>query len=71
MGLALVAEVATSAALGALGTVPLGAGFALRTRLEALLPLSRPTFIVENGGTVHQPPTLGVRGSLGVELHFL
>jgi hypothetical protein len=60
-----------SAAGSLLGGVPLGSVVSLRVRLDALVPLSRPTFIVENEGQVHRPPTLGVRGSLGVEIHFL
>lgn len=60
-----------SASGSVLAGIPLGSMISIRARLDALVPLSRPTFVVENEGTVHRPPTLGVRGSVGLEIHFL
>ncbi|MBX3222487.1 MAG: hypothetical protein KF795_18360 [Labilithrix sp.] len=56
---------------GALARLPLASWIALRARLEAFVPLSRPTFVVENDGLVHRPPTLGAAASLGAEALFL
>jgi hypothetical protein len=56
---------------GALGRVGLTSWLAVRTRLDAFVPLTRPTFVVEGEGSVHRPPTLGAAASLGVEVLFL
>jgi hypothetical protein len=56
---------------GALGRITLGPWLAIRTRVEAIVPLSRPTFVVENEGNVHRPATFGVAASLGIEALFL
>lgn len=61
----------TSALGSVLVALPIGRDVAVRTRLDALAPLSRPSFVVENEGPVHRPPTLGVRAWLGAELRFL
>ncbi len=56
---------------GALARMPVGAWLALRVRADALVPLSRPTFAVENEGIVHRAPPIGLRASVGAELTFL
>lgn len=56
---------------GALGRLHLTSWFALRASLNAFVPLSRPTFIVENEGSVHQPKALGATAAVGVEVNFL
>jgi hypothetical protein len=56
---------------GALARVPLASWLALRARVEAFVPLSRPTFVVEGEGPVHRPPTLGAAASFGAEVLFL
>lgn len=56
---------------GALARLSLTSWLALRARAEAFVPLARPTFVVENDGLVHRPPTLGAAASLGAELLFL
>lgn len=56
---------------GALGRLSLSSWLALRARVEAFVPLSRPTFVVENDGAVHRPPSLGAAASFGAELLFL
>jgi hypothetical protein len=61
----------TSAAGGALAGVAVASWLALRARLDALVPLSRPTFVVEGEGSLHRPPTLGAAASLGAEVTFL
>lgn len=61
----------TTVAGGALARLSLTTWLALRARGEAIVPLARPTFVVENDGPVHRPPTLGAAASLGAELLFL
>lgn len=56
---------------GLLARAPLTSWLALRGRVDGLVPLSRPTFEVENEGVVHKPPPFGIRAALGVELNFL
>jgi hypothetical protein len=58
---------------GGLARFSLATWLKLRTRVEAYLPLSRPTFVLEGGGAgpLHQPSALGAAGSLGLELLFL
>jgi hypothetical protein len=56
---------------GALGRLSVASWLALRTRIEAEAPLSRPTFVVENEGFVHKPASVGLAASFGVELLFL
>ena len=60
-----------SAAGGALVRVPLGSWFALRADADAIVPLSRPTFVVEGDGAVHRPSSIGARAGIGAELLFL
>jgi hypothetical protein len=55
---------------GALGRIPIASWLAFRARVEAFVPLSRPTFVVENTGEVHRPPTLGVATTIGAEILF-
>lgn len=61
----------TTIAGGALGRVPVTSWLALRARVEAFVPLSRPTFVVDGEGPVHRPPTVGAAASFGAELLFL
>lgn len=56
---------------GLLARLPLASWLGLRARADALVPLARPTFAVENEGVVHRPPPVGLRASLGAELTFL
>ena len=64
---------------GGLGRVFLTSWLALRGRVEAIVPLSRPNFIVQesqNGVTtgqfsVFKPPTIGAAGYFGAEVLFL
>ncbi len=60
-----------SAAGGALIQVPLASWFALRADADAIVPLSRPTFVVEGDGAVHRPSSIGARAGIGAELLFL
>jgi hypothetical protein len=56
---------------GILARLPLASWISVRARVDALVPLARPTFAVEGEGTVHRPPPLGVRAALGAEITFL
>ncbi len=56
---------------GLLGRFAITSWLAARARFDAFVPLSRPTFVVENEGSVHRPPTLGISASTGVEVLFL
>jgi len=60
---------------GVLGRAQITSWFALRAKVDAFAPLSRPTFVVQNGtgfdDVVHRPPTLGVSVAFGAELLFL
>jgi hypothetical protein len=60
-----------SATGGALLRVPVTSWLALRADAGAVVPLSRPRFVVEGDGAVHRPAPLGVRGGIGAELLFL
>ena len=60
-----------SAAGGALVRVPLASWFALRADADAIVPFSRPTFVVEGDGAVHRPSSIGARAGIGAELLFL
>ena len=50
--------------------LPVTPFLALRARADAFVPLTRPTFVVENEGLVHRAPIFGFRGSLGAEVNF-
>ena len=43
---------------------------ALALRLGAAVPLLRPRFVLDNVGSVYQPPAVLARGSAGVEIVF-
>jgi hypothetical protein len=60
-----------SAAGGALVRLPMTSWLALRGDADAIVPFSRPRFVVEGDGVVHKPAALGVRGGIGAELLFL
>jgi hypothetical protein len=60
----------TALAAGVQGRVFLASWLALRARLEASIPLSRPIFVLEGGGRLHQPAALGGSAALGAELLF-
>jgi hypothetical protein len=60
-----------SATGGALLRVPMTSWLALRADAGAIVPFSRPRFVVEGDGAVHRPAPLGVRGGIGAELLFL
>jgi hypothetical protein len=55
---------------GAAAALRVASWLSIRANIMAFVPLSRPTFIVENEGPLHRPPTLGTSASLGVEVHF-
>ena len=55
-------------AAGGRASLPLRDAVALVASADALVPLSRPTFVVEGEGTVHRPAALGARAGIGVEL---
>ncbi|MBN9162616.1 MAG: hypothetical protein BGO98_21285 [Myxococcales bacterium 68-20] len=61
----------TAIGAGALGRLHITSWLALRARAEVVVPLSRPTFVVENEGFVHRPSILGAAASLGIEALFL
>lgn len=56
---------------GVLGRFTLTPWLAARARVDALVPLARPAFVVERIGDVHAVPALGASASLGVEMLFL
>lgn len=62
-------------AAGVLGRAYLASWFAVRVKVDAFTPLSRPTFIVENAlgdpSLVHRPSPVGLTASFGAEVHFL
>jgi hypothetical protein len=58
------------ATLGALGSARVSDRFSLRIGAEGLVPLTRPSFVIDPIGLVHHPPPVELRGSLGAELHF-
>ena len=60
-----------SAAAGGLFRLPLASWFALRADVDAIVPFSRPTFVVEGDGAVHRPSAIGARAGIGAELLFL
>ena len=60
-----------SAAGGLLLRMPLTSWLALRAQADAVVPLSRPRFVVEGDGAVHQPSAIGARAGIGAELLFL
>jgi hypothetical protein len=60
----------TAFAAGGQARVFLAPWLAWRVRLEACLPLSRPIFVLEGGGRLHQPAALGGAAVFGVELLF-
>jgi len=59
-----------SVAGGGLLRVPLTSFLALRAELAALVPLTRPRFVVDGDGTVYGPPAMGARGTIGAEILF-
>jgi hypothetical protein len=67
-GTALVPE----AFVGAMGSLPLDKNrhFALRALLEIGVPFSRPEFVLDGDGFVHQPAPIIGRGTIGAELRF-
>ena len=60
-----------AAAGGALVRVPVRSWLSLRADADALVPVTRPRFVVEGDGAVHQPASIGLRAAIGAELHFL
>lgn len=60
-----------AAGLGAQISWPIAPPLGIEGALHALVPLSRPRFIVENlEGTVYRPPAAGVSARLGLSLTF-
>lgn len=49
---------------------PLAAAFALRVDASIVVPLTRPAFVIEGLGLVHQPSYVGARLGASGELHF-
>lgn len=60
-----------SAAGGAIVRIPIRHWIAVRAQLDAIVPLSRPTFVVEGEGAIHRSAAIGARGGIGAELLFL
>ena len=46
--------------------VPLGSSWLLTSSVSAVVPLRRPSFVVEGIGEIHQPRRIGVRSALGL-----
>jgi hypothetical protein len=61
----------TSTTGGGLARLTLTSWLALRARAEAVVPLTRPMFIVANDSTLHRPPIFDAAASFGIEAHFL
>jgi hypothetical protein len=59
-----------SPGLGLTGGYSLFPGLSLRARIEALVPLDRSEFILENVGPVHEPSQLVGRLSVGLDADF-
>jgi hypothetical protein len=55
---------------GAVGTVLIIEPLALRLDLGALVPLSRPVWVLDNVGVVDQPGPVTARVALGIEFVF-
>lgn len=56
---------------GVLARLAVTRWLALRARPEAVVPLSRPSFVVANDGEVHRPPAIGIAATIGAELTLL
>lgn len=56
---------------GVLARLAVTRWLALRARPEAVVPLSRPSFVVANEGEVHRPPAIGMAATIGAELTLL
>ena len=59
-----------TATAGAQIRFPIASWAALRGGVDALAAITRPRFVVEGDGAVHQPTALGLRAHLGGELLF-
>jgi hypothetical protein len=57
-------------ALGLRGSFALSQALALRAGAEAGLPTPRPTFVIDNAGTLERANAVTLRFSLGAEAHF-
>jgi hypothetical protein len=55
---------------GATVLAPLVSASFLRLDVDGLVPLVRPTFVIDPLGTVHQPPVLTGRLAAGLEVRF-
>ncbi len=60
----------TVIAAGGLVRLRLTPWLALRSRIEAAVPVTRPTFVVENVGDLHQPSAWTGLVSVGLEVNF-
>jgi hypothetical protein len=56
--------------LGGRAIVRASSRVALRLVGEAVVPLTRPTFVIDGGGQVFQTPAASFRATAGVEVHF-
>jgi hypothetical protein len=56
--------------LGLRATIPLSHALAARVGFEGVAPLSRPTFVIDERGTVYTTPSAFLRASAGIEVHF-
>ncbi len=54
---------------GTIAILPLGI-LSLRGQIEAVIPLARPTFVVDGAAPIHRPWVLSPRFLAGIELHF-
>lgn len=59
------------AALGGIGfAAPFGPHLSFTSSLQAVVPLRRPSFVIEGIGEIHQPRPIGVRSALGLAWRF-
>ncbi|MBX3233268.1 MAG: hypothetical protein KIT84_20965 [Labilithrix sp.] len=58
-------------AFGGLARFEVSRWLALRARVEGLVPLYRPNFVVEGTGSVHEPAAVGAGAYFGAEVLFL
>lgn len=65
-GLAVLGE----ASAGGLGRLRVGGPVWVRLSLDAALPLTRPSFVVDGVGALHRPAIVSGRGALGLEVAF-
>jgi hypothetical protein len=55
---------------GARGVVPLSGHLGLRLGADVVVPMTRPIFVIENGGAVFRSSVAALRATLGVQVQF-